>query len=377
MFWNCSCWDLPIIQLTQPWRSLAMQYMAITRLSLTDFRNHTAISLQPTSQFVALYGANGAGKTNILEAISLLVPGRGLRRAGLSEMARTGGNGGFAVNAEIGDVMLGTGVDVDAPERRKVRINGANATINGLAEWLSIIWLTPSMDRLFADGASARRRFLDRLVLALEPTHAQASNRYEKAVQQRNKLLGGDSMPDPVWLDALEAQMADSGAAIIQARQRMMKALVVQLDAAPAGPFAVPDIRLDAETQPNSEVLRSIWKTSRRRDAGAGRTLEGPHRVDLVVHNRSNGQAADRCSTGEQKALLLSLILAHAALVAMQRGTPPILLLDEVAAHLDPPRRAALFERLAATGAQVWMTGTEAALFNEIGPTAELIAVGA
>lgn len=366
----------PFIRLTKALAAIAMRHMAITRLSLIDFRNHESLSLEPTAHFIALHGVNGAGKTNILEAISLLVPGRGLRRAGLSEMVRSDGGGGFAVTAEIGDVMLGTGVEPDVPERRKVRINGANATINGLAEWLSVIWLTPSMDRLFADGAGARRRFLDRLVLALEPGHAQASSRYEKAVQQRNRLLTGDNFPDPVWLDALEAQMAESGTAIADARQRMMATLVTQLNSAPAGPFAVPDIKLDIEATQSADKLREIWKKSRRRDAGAGRTLIGPHRADLIVHNRANGQAADRCSTGEQKALLLSLILAHAALVADQRGNPPILLLDEVAAHLDPTRRAALFERLAATGAQVWMTGTEPGLFDEIGPTAELIAVG-
>ena len=349
--------------------------MALTRLSLTDFRNHATLSLRPGAQFIALHGANGAGKTNILEAISLLVPGRGLRRAALGEMARSGGGGGFAVTAEIGDVMLGTGVEADAPERRKVRINGANATINGLAEWLGVIWLTPSMDRLFADGAAARRRFLDRLVLALEPAHARHSSRYEKSVQQRNKLLGGDGAPDPMWLDALEAQMAESGAAIADARQRMMMSLVAQLDIAPCGPFAVPDIKLDIDVAQSEDELRDIWKKSRRRDAGAGRTLIGPHRADLIVHNRMNGQAADRSSTGEQKALLLSLILAHAALVSDQRGAPPILLLDEIAAHLDPARRAALFERLAATGAQVWMTGTEAGLFDGIGPIADLVAV--
>jgi DNA replication and repair protein RecF len=262
--------------------------MALTRLSLTDFRNHAALSLQPGAQFIALHGANGAGKTNILEAISLLVPGRGLRRAGLSEMTRSNGGGGFAVTAEIGDVMLGTGVEAEAPERRKVRINGATATINALAEWLSVIWLTPSMDRLFADGAGARRRFLDRLVLALEPMHAQASSRYEKAVQQRNKLLSGDSAPDPVWLDALEAQMAESGAAVGAARQRMMVALIAQLNVAPAGPFAVPNIKLDIGVPQSAAELRALWKNSRRRDAGAGRTLIGPHRADLIVHNRLN-----------------------------------------------------------------------------------------
>ena len=369
------CAEALNIRLTKSWPSIAMPIMALTRLSLTDFRNHALLSLQPSAQFVVLHGANGTGKTNILEAISLLVPGRGLRRAGLSEMVRSDGDGGFVVSAEIGDVLLGTGVNAVAPDRRKVRINGANASINGLAEWLSVIWLTPSMDRLFADGAGARRRFLDRLVLALEPTHARHSSRYEKAVQQRNKLLSGSS-PDPVWLDALEAQMADSGAAIANARQRMIAALIEQLNVAPAGPFAVPNVALDIGTLQPTADLREIWKKSRRRDASAGRTLTGPHRADLVVHNRANGQAAERSSTGEQKALLLSLILAHAALVAEQRGAPPILLLDEVAAHLDPTRRAALFERLAATGAQVWMTGTEAELFNGIGSAAELIAVG-
>lgn len=349
--------------------------MALSRLTLTDFRNHAEMVLQPKARFIALHGSNGAGKTNILEAISLLVPGRGLRRAGLSEMIRASGNGGFAVVAEIGDTMLGTGVEADAPERRKVRINGANATINALAEWLSVIWLTPSMDRLFSDGAGARRRFLDRLVLALEPAHAKASSRYEQAMQQRNKLLSGDEAPDPIWLDALEVQMAESGAAIYTARARLMAMLVEELAEAPDGPFAVPDLKLESSEALDETALREGWRLSRRRDAGAGRTLSGPHRSDLVVHHRASGQAAALCSTGEQKALLLSVILAHAALVGRQRGEPPVLLLDEVAAHLDPGRRAALFERLAATGGQVWMTGTEAALFDGIGADVDLVAI--
>jgi DNA replication and repair protein RecF len=349
--------------------------MALTRLRLTDFRNHAAFVLEPQAQFIALHGPNGAGKTNILEAISLLVPGRGLRRAALSEIVRNGGTAGFAVSADIGDVQIGTGVNASAPERRKVRINGANATINNLAEWLSVIWLTPAMDRIFVDGAGARRRFLDRLVLALEPSHAWASSRYEKAVQQRNRLLSGAETTDAKWLDALEAQMADSGAAIIEARGRMIEALTARLDDAPPGPFAVPEILLENAGAASAVELREAWRSGRRRDAHAGRTLTGPHRADMVAHHRGSGQSADRCSTGEQKALLLSLILAHAALVTEQRGTPPILLLDEIAAHLDPSRREALFERLAATGAQVWMTGTEASLFDGIGPTAELVAV--
>lgn len=350
--------------------------MALSRLDLTDFRNHAVLSLTPQARFIALHGANGAGKTNILEAISLLVPGRGLRRAALGEMIRKGGSGGFAVTADLGGAMLGTGVEADAPERRKVRINEANATINTLAEYLSVIWLTPAMDRLFSDSAGGRRRFLDRLVLALDPAHARRSSRYEQAVQQRNKLLTGDQPADPAWLDALEAQMAESGAAIVAARNAMVEALTAELAATPAGPFAMPTLALENAGEADADLLRETWRAGRKRDAGAGRTLTGPHRADLIVHHQVTGHPAASCSTGEQKALLLSIILAHAALVARQRGEAPILLLDEVSAHLDPGRRTALFERLAATGGQVWMTGTEAALFDGIGADAELVTVG-
>ncbi len=350
--------------------------MALTRLSLTDFRNHPQLLLCPQKQFVALFGPNGAGKTNILEAISLLVPGRGLRRAALSEMVSQSGGGGFAVTAELGDVVLGTGVEPSAPDRRKVRINSANASITALAEYLSVIWLTPSMDRLFSDSAGGRRRFLDRLVLALDPAHARRSSRYEQAVQQRNKLLADNLPADPAWLDALEAQMAESGAAIVQARAAMIDALTIELAQAPEGPFAVPELALGTAGSADEMLLRDAWRAGRRRDAGAGRTLTGPHRADLVVHNRATGHPASSCSTGEQKALLLSIILAHAGLVARQRGEAPVLLLDEVAAHLDPSRRTALFERLADSGGQVWMTGTEAALFDGIGPEAQLVALG-
>jgi DNA replication and repair protein RecF len=348
--------------------------MALSRLVLTDFRNHGALVLAPQARFVALHGANGAGKTNILEAVSLLVPGRGLRRAALSEMARSDGPGGFSVTATIGDSVIGTGSDAASPERRKVRINGASAAVNSLAEWLSVIWLTPAMDRLFLEGAAARRRFLDRLVLALEPAHAQASTRYERAMQQRNRLLA-DGNADPLWFDALEAQMAESGAAIFEARQRVVAALCKELAPAGSGPFAIPDITLSGEATVDPAVLCESYRTGRRRDMSAGRTLIGPHREDLIVHNQANGSPAARSSTGEQKAMLLSLILAHANLVAAQRDAPPILLLDEVAAHLDPARRQALFARLAATGAQVWMTGTEAALFEGIGDDAQLVAL--
>jgi DNA replication and repair protein RecF len=350
--------------------------MALSRLTLNDFRNHAALEIRPQAQFLALHGTNGAGKTNILEAVSLLVPGRGLRRAAMSDMVRSQGNGGFTIVGEVGGNVIGTGVSAEQPERRKVRVNESNAGINSLAEWLSVIWLTPAMDRLFADGAAARRRFLDRLVLAINPGHARHSSRYEKAMQQRNRLLAGGVAADPLWLDALEAQMAESGNFIQAARIFVVEALSAQLLTTMAGPFATPQIRLIDKGATGGEDLASVWRKERNRDAAAGRTLIGPHRADLEVLHSASGQVAEQCSTGEQKALLLSLILAHAALVSAQRNAPPILLLDEVAAHLDPSRRAALFGLLADTGAQVWMTGTEPELFNGIGTSAQLLPIG-
>jgi DNA replication and repair protein RecF len=350
--------------------------MALSRLTLNNFRNHAALEIRPHAQFLALHGTNGAGKTNILEAVSLLVPGRGLRRAAMSDIVRNGSSGGFAIVAEVGGNVIGTGVSAEQPERRKVRVNESNATINSLAEWLSVIWLTPAMDRLFADGAAARRRFLDRLVLAINPGHARHSSRYEKAMQQRNRLLAGGVAADPLWLDALEAQMAESGNAIQAARASVVEALSDQLLKTPSGPFATPQIKLVDKVAAADDDLESAWRKGRSRDAAAGRTLLGPHRADLEVLHSASGQVAEQCSTGEQKALLLSLILAHAALVSVQRDTPPILLLDEVAAHLDPARRTALFGLLANTGAQVWMTGTEPELFNGIGASAQLLPIG-
>lgn len=350
--------------------------MALSRLILNDFRNHAELEIRPQAQFIALHGSNGAGKTNILEAVSLLVPGRGLRRATMSDLIRSGGNGSFAIVAEVAGNVIGTGVSPEQPDRRKVRVNESNATINSLAEWLSVIWLTPNMDRLFTDGAAARRRFLDRLVLALDPAHANHSSRFEKAMQQRNRLLSGSAPADMLWLDALEAQMAESARAIQAARRQVVDALRSQLDRAPPGPFATPLIHLVEKLAVEDEDLVTAWKKGRGRDAAAGRTLVGPHRADLDVLHGGSGQVAEQCSTGEQKALLLSLILAHAALVSAQRGAPPILLLDEVAAHLDPSRRAALFALLADTGAQIWMTGTEPELFRDIAPSAQLLSVG-
>jgi len=369
----------------------------LSRLVLTDFRSYASASIEPGCGFVLLFGENGAGKTNLLEAVSLLSPGRGLRGAPLSDMARQGRSGGFAVAASLtrpldgggqgggedggaeppseisphpnpspsrgGAIQIGTGTPASAPERRQVRVNGAPASVNSLSEWLSVLWLTPAMDRLFTGTAGDRRRFLDRLVLALEPAHAHHSSRYEAAMRARNKLLSEAATADPTWLDALESQMAEHGQAISHARARTLEALSQNLGASPEDVFARPLLGLGGW---EGGDLQAQLRGGRDRDARAGRTLAGPHRQDLLVRHTAKEIDAAQCSTGEQKALLLGLVLAHADLVADRRGAPPILLLDEVAAHLDPKRRAALFKRLCGRG-QVWMTATEESLFAGIG----------
>jgi len=335
----------------------------VTRLSLTSFRSYGSASVEPGNGFVLLFGENGAGKTNLLEAVSLLTPGRGLRGAALSDMARQDGDGSFAVAAKLGDIDIGTGTQPSAPERRQVRINGAGAAVNSLGEWLSVLWLTPAMDRLFTGSAGDRRRFLDRLVLALDPAHAHHSTRYDAAMRARTKLLQEPETADPAWLTALEEAMAEHGIAIADARARTVAALDERLFAAPEDEFARAAIGLEGWA---GNDLRQSLLQNRARDAAAGRATEGPHRQDLAVTHRGKHLPAARCSTGEQKALLLGLVLAHAELVADRRDQAPVLLLDEVAAHLDPKRRAALFARLEGHG-QVWMTGTEAELFDGIG----------
>jgi DNA replication and repair protein RecF len=334
----------------------------VARLSLTEFRSYADTVVAPGPGLVILTGENGAGKTNMLEAVSLLAPGRGLRGALLSEMVRKGGGGGFGVAARLDEALeIGTGVAAPAPERRQVRINGTAASASSLAEWLSVLWLTPAMDRLFIEGASGRRRFLDRLTLALFPGHAVHAARYEAAMRARNKLLAEEGRRDEAWLTALEARMAEHGVTLADARAATVEALSVRLADAPDGPFARAGLTLEGGA---SDDLARDYALGRARDAAAGRTLSGPHRTDLLVTHLGKAQPATACSTGEQKALLLGIVLAHATLVAERTGRPPILLLDEVAAHLDPQRRAALLERLADTGGQVWVTGTERGLFD-------------
>jgi DNA replication and repair protein RecF len=334
----------------------------VSRLTLTDFRSYAAATLEPGAGFVLLSGENGAGKTNLLEAVSMLTPGRGLRGSALSDMARQNGSGAWAVAARLGENDIGTGTLPAAPERRQVRVNGAAASVNSLSEWLAILWLTPAMDRLFAGSTGDRRRFLDRLVLALEPAHAHHASRYEAAMRSRNKLLA-DEQWDESWLASLELAMAEHGAEIASARARTVAELDRKLAAAPEDEFARAEIALEGWVEAD---LTAALKANRSRDAAAGRATEGPHRQDLAVLHRAKQMPAAQSSTGEQKALLLGLVLAHADLVTERRGQPPILLLDEVAAHLDPKRRAALFARLERRG-QVWMTATEAALFDGIG----------
>ncbi|HZU62858.1 MAG TPA: DNA replication/repair protein RecF [Novosphingobium sp.] len=348
--------------------------MGLARITLTHFRNHAATCVEGTAGFNLLVGENGAGKTNVLEAISLLAPGRGLRRAPLADMANRAGEGGFAISAELagGGLRLGTGTAPDRPGRRLVRINGADASALALSEWLALAWLTPAMDRLFADSPGARRRFMDRMALAIAPAHATHAARTEAALRERNRLLAAEHAPDPAWLDAVEAQLAEAGAALTAGRARLVEALAALIERLPPSPFARPVLALAPGGPDEAGALAEALRAARPRDRAAGRSLTGPQRDDLLVTMAAKNQPAADCSTGEQKAMLIAITLAHAELAAMldRAGDAPprarLLLLDEVAAHLDPIRRGALFERLAHSGAQVWLTGTEPAPFADL-----------
>jgi DNA replication and repair protein RecF len=363
----------------------------VGRLSLTDFRNYGSLSLELRPGAVVLTGENGAGKTNLLEAVSFLSPGRGLRRASYGEIARHGAADGFAVHARVsgpdGDTEVGTGTvrNGGGEGGRRIRINGADArSAEELLDILRVVWMTPAMDALFTGPAGDRRRFVDRLVLAIDRNHGQRTLDYEKAMRGRNRLLAEDSR-DWAWFDAIEAQMAETGVAIAAARSELVRLLSAMLAKLPdEGPFPRALIALDGEVesavarQPAVEVeekLRGALAAGRNRDRAAGRSLDGPHRGDLLVRHSAKDMPAALCSTGEQKALLIGLVLSHARLTAEMAGAAPVLLLDEVAAHLDPGRRAALFSILDGLNCQAFMTGTEPGLFSSLGDRAQFLTV--
>lgn len=362
----------------------------ISKLTLTNFRNYAALAIDLTPGAVVFSGDNGAGKTNLLEAISFLTPGRGLRRAPYADVARAGGDGGFALHARLdgpdGQVEIGTGISGgDSEGGRRVRINGATArSAEDMLEWLRVVWLTPAMDALFTGPAADRRRFLDRLVLAIDPGHGQRALDYEKAMRGRNRLLTENSRDDR-WFEAIEIQMAETGVAIAAARAELVRLLAAMIERLPdSGPFPQADIGLAGDLEAEiagtpavdvEERFRRALADGRDRDRAAGRTLEGPHRSDLLVRHRPKAMPAELCSTGEQKALLVGIVLSHARLTGEMSGMTPILLLDEIAAHLDGGRRAALFSILEELNCQAFMTGTDAALFSSLQGRAQFLTV--
>jgi DNA replication and repair protein RecF len=371
-----------------------MPSACIRRLTLSNFRSYRSAQIETRPGLVVLVGPNGAGKTNLIEAISFLAPGRGLRRATLDEVAFGEGDGSWAVAAEVegalGLVTLGTGIEPpgseDATLLRKCRIDREPvASASAFADHLRVVWLTPAMDGLFTGPASERRRFLDRLVLAVDAEHGSRVSALERALRSRNRLLE-EPAPDPHWLDAIEHETAELAVAVAAGRtettRRLAAALAQRKDT--NSPFPWAAIALDgwieralADT-PATEVedrYRAGLKENRARDAAAGRTLDGAHLTDLTVVHGPKGIAAREASTGEQKALLIGLVLAHAGLVAEMSGCAPVLLLDEVVAHLDPVRRGALYNALAALGAQVWMTGADPASFVEVETRGEVFRV--
>ena len=362
--------------------------VAVRRLALVDFRGYVQMRLEVDPRPVVLTGPNGAGKTNLLEAISFLAPGRGLRRARLGEVDRIGGAGPWSVAARLeapgGAVAIRTGRAQDGErERRLLQIDGSDVESQAvLAEVVAVVWLVPALDRLFQDGAGERRRFLDRLVVSSDPAHAAQLARYAHAVRQRAQLLRAGRL-DPSWLGALERQAAAAGVAVAAARRETVRGLAAALDEPPAG-FPQPDLALEGEVEAwlgeasaleAEERFGAALAAARRQDAETGFTAIGPHRSDLLAHDRASGRPARDCSTGQQKALLVSLILAEARLRAAAGERQPLLLLDEVAAHLDAARRAALLEAVCALGAQAWLTGTDAATFAPLGERAQFFTV--
>jgi len=363
------------------------------RLTLTHFRNYRAASLAPRGDQIVLVGPNGAGKTNCLEAISFLSAGRGLRRATLDDVADNQGDGSWAVSAEVegalGLATLGTGIerapDSDTPSSRRCRIDREPVpSATAFGEHLRMVWLTPAMDGLFTGAASERRRFFDRLVLAIDSEHSSRVSALERALRSRNRLLEVRNYDDH-WCDAIERETAELAVAVAAMRGQTLARLDAMLQARSAA-SAFPSGRISLDGWMENALLhepatavedryRAILRETRARDAAAGRTLDGPHLTDFQVVYAPKNMPARDASTGEQKALLIGLVLAHANLVADMTRIIPLLLLDEVVAHLDPGRRAALFDELARLGSQVWMTGADPQAFAAIGPSADIFEV--
>jgi DNA replication and repair protein RecF len=366
----------------------------IRRLTLSNFRSYHAAQVEVGASLIVITGPNGAGKTNLIEGISFLAPGRGLRRATLADVAFAEGDGSWAVSADVdgalGLATLGTGIEPpaaeDAAPARKCRIDREPvASAAAFADHLRVVWLIPAMDGLFNGPASERRRFLDRLVLAVDAEHGSRVNALERALRSRNRLLE-EPRPDPHWLDAVEHETAELAVAVTALRvetvSRLQAALATRRD--PSAAFPAAEIALAGWMEqlmplhPAVEVedrYRQMLKDNRTRDAAAGRTLDGPHLSDLSVGYAAKNIAAADASTGEQKALVIGLVLAHAGLLAEMSGFAPVLLLDEVVAHLDPSRRVALYAELEKLGAQAWLTGADAAAFAEIAARADMLEV--
>ena len=365
----------------------------LTRLILQDFRSYPTLDLHLAGRMIAFTGENGAGKTNLLEAISLFSSGRGLRRADLTDMVREHGTGAFAVAAEVSGpfdtVKLGTGLEppgADGYGPRKYRINGEPASsAAAFNDYLRLVWLTPAFDGLFTGSAGDRRRFLDRLVLAIDPSHGSRVSALERALRSRNRILE-DKSSDSNWLSAVEREVAETGVAVAAARRETVGQLagLIAKERDDTSPFPWADIQWEGTIEAAladqaavdvEDLCRKLLHTNRARDRAAGRATIGPQTSDLIVRHGPKDVVAERASTGEQKALLIGIIIAHARLVAATSGMAPIVLLDEVAAHLDPRRRVALFNTLYALGAQVFMTGADRALFSDLPTGAELFHV--
>lgn len=356
-----------------------MAGLTVRSLALSHFRSHRSARLELGPEPVALFGPNGAGKTNLLEAVSLLSPGRGMRRASAEEMARRPEALGWKISAEVESRGLRHEIETwsERGNARQVLLNGKAAPQLALGECVRVVWLVPAMDRLWIEGAEGRRRFLDRLVLSFAPEHGELSLTYEKAMRERNRLLK-EQVRDAAWFQALEAQMARAGAALQENRLAVLTRIAEAQEGAQTV-FPAADLALvgpEGTDFPVTEAdLSEAFRGGRAADLAAGRTLAGPHRADLAAVYAAKGIEARNASTGEQKALLLSLILSNARALAQDFGAPPLLLLDEVSAHLDAGRRNALYEEISALGAQAWMTGTGADLFEDIGERAQLFEV--